>query len=179
MNSYLKDKDIILRAPDLKDIDVMYKFENQTELWQFGSVTGPYSHFALKQYIEQSQNDLFIDRQLRLMIEKNKEVVGIIDIYNFDPFHNRAEVGIVVDNSHRNEGVGKTALYLLSEYSFHRLYIHQLYAYIDESNEKSYSLFNACGFNSCAKLIDWIRADDGVYRTVQMVQKINPYENKR
>ncbi|MGP1435352.1 MAG: GNAT family N-acetyltransferase [Phocaeicola sp.] len=178
MNSYLQDKDIILRAPDLNDTDIMYKFENQTELWQFGSATGPYSHFALKQYIEQSQNDLFIDRQLRLMIEKNKEAVGIIDVYNFDPFHNRAEIGIVVDDSHRNEGIGKNALHLLSEYCFHRLYIHQLYAYIDEKNEESNSLFNACGFNPCAKLIDWIRADDGAYRTVQMVQKINPYENK-
>lgn len=55
------------RSPE--DLEVMFRFENATDVWEMSNTTGPYSRFQLKQYIEQTQNDLFADRQLRLMIE--------------------------------------------------------------------------------------------------------------
>lgn len=60
---------IRLRAPEPEDLEVMFRFENATDVWEMSNTTGPYSRFQLKQYIEQTQNDLFADRQLRLMIE--------------------------------------------------------------------------------------------------------------
>ena len=87
---------IRLRAPEPEDLEVMFRFENATDVWEMSNTTGPYSRFQLKQYIEQTQNDLFADRQLRLMIENgNRQVVGIVDLCSFDPLHNRAEVGIM------------------------------------------------------------------------------------
>lgn len=68
---------IRLRAPEPEDLEVMFRFENATDVWEMSNTTGPYSRFQLKQYIEQTQNDLFADRQLRLMIENgNRQVVG-------------------------------------------------------------------------------------------------------
>ena len=46
-------------------MEVMFRFENATDVWEMSNTTGPYSRFQLKQYIEQTQNDLFADRQLR------------------------------------------------------------------------------------------------------------------
>ena len=84
---------IRLRAPEPEDLEVMFRFENATDVWEMSNTTGPYSRFQLKQYIEQTQNDLFADRQLRLMIENgNRQVVGIVDLCSFDPLHNRAAV---------------------------------------------------------------------------------------
>ena len=69
---------IRLRAPEPEDLEVMFRFENATDVWEMSNTTGPYSRFQLKQYIEQTQNDLFADRQLRLMIENgNRQVVRI------------------------------------------------------------------------------------------------------
>ena len=62
MKSYLSTKDYRLRAPELKDLDLMFELENMPELWMFGDVTGPYSKDALEDYIKRSQNDLFVDR---------------------------------------------------------------------------------------------------------------------
>ena len=102
---------IRLRAPEPEDLEVMFRFENATDVWEMSNTTGPYSRFQLKQYIEQTQNDLFADRQLRLMIENgNRQVVGIVDLCSFDPLHNRAEVGIMVDKSCRRQGIGRNAL---------------------------------------------------------------------
>ena len=131
-----------LRAPEPEDLGVMILFENTTSLWEVSNATGPYSRFYLKQYIETNQNDLYEDKQLRLMIENpDKQVVGIIDICNFDPFHNRAEIGIVVADSYQKKGIGKLALQLLKEHCFDFLGIHQLFAYIDVSNEPCRKLF--------------------------------------
>ena len=116
---------IRLRAPEPEDLEVMFRFENATDVWEMSNTTGPYSRFQLKQYIEQTQNDLFADRQLRLMIENgNRQVVGMVDVCSFDPLHNRAEVGIMVDKSCRRQGIGRNALALLEEHCFRYLGIH-------------------------------------------------------
>ena len=162
-----------LRAPEPEDLGVMMFFENTPSLWEVSNTTGPYSRFYLKQYIETNQNNLFVDKQLRLMIEDPlKQVVGIIDICNFEPLHNRAEVGIVVKDSCQRKGIGELALKLLKEYCLDFLAIHQLYAYIDVTNEPCRKLFNKCGFMECAYLKEWMQTGKN-YRDVVMVQCIN------
>lgn len=162
-----------LRAPEPEDLDCMMQFENTPALWEVSNTTGPYSRFQLKQYMETNQNNLYEDKQLRLMIENpDKQVVGIIDICNFDPFHNRAEVGIVIAPKHRAFGIGGLSLLLLIEHCFRYLGIRQLYAYIDADNEPCKKLFRKCGFEECAYLKEWMRTGKH-YRDVVMVQRIN------
>ena len=162
-----------LRAPEPEDLGVMMQFENTPSLWEVSTPTGPYSRFYLKQYIETNKNDLYEDRQLRLMIESpEKRVVGIIDLFNFDPFHSRAEVGIVIGEAHRRQGIGELAIQLLMEHSFQYLGIHQLYAYIDATNEASIRLFKKCGFEEGGYLKGWMRTGHH-FRDVVVVQCIN------
>ena len=170
----LEKEGIKLRAPEPEDLEVMFRFENSTDVWEMSNTTGPYSRFQLKQYIEQSQNDLFADRQLRLMIENGAgQTVGIIDVCCYDPLHNRAEVGIMVDKAFRGQGIGMKALSLLEEHCFHYLGVHQLFAYIAEKNLPCRKLFAACGYKENAVLKDWMHTSGGGYTDVLIVQKIN------
>ena len=162
-----------LRAPEPEDLGCMMHFENTPSLWEVSNATGPYSRFYLKQYIESNKNDIYTDGQLRLMLETpDRQVAGIIDLCNFEPFHNRAEVGIVIDESFRHQGLGSLALEMLIEHSFQFLGIRQLYAYIDVTNENSLKLFHKAGFEKCAYLKDWMRTGKN-YRDVVMVQLLN------
>lgn len=162
-----------LRAPEPEDLDGMLQFENTPSLWEVSNATGPYSRFHLKQYISTNKNDIYADGQLRLMVESpGKEVVGIVDLFNFDPFHSRAEVGVVIAEGHRRKGIAKLALQLLVEHCFEFLGIRQLYAYIDESNEPCRRLFHSGGFEECAYLKDWMRTGTS-FRNVVMVQLLN------
>lgn len=164
----------VLRAPEPEDLAVMAQFENTPTLWEVSNATGPYSRYFLKQYIEENKNDLYTDRQMRLMIESpEKEVAGIVDLFHFDPFHSRAEVGIVISESQQRKGIGKLALNLLSEHCFEYLGIHQLYATIDVSNEASRKLFLCCGFEECGYFNDWMRTGN-TFRDVVMMQRLNP-----
>lgn len=148
---------IRLRAPEPEDLEVMFRFENATDVWEMSNTTGPYSRFQLKQYIEQTQNDLFADRQLRLMIENG----------------NRQVVGIMVDKSCRRQGIGRNALALLEEHCFRYLGIHQLFAYIAVENLPSRRLFAACGYKESAVLKEWAHTFGGGYTDVLVVQKLN------
>ena len=159
-----------LRAPEPEDLDFMYQLENDSSLWTVSNTTGPYSRYALKQYIQQQKNDLFLDNQLRLMIEnKEHRLVGVIDLFNFEPFHRRAEVGIAVHPSFRGQGIATLALHLLQKHCFSFLGLHQLYAYVDVSNEASLHLFTRCGFQECALLKEWMRTGEH-FQDVVMLQ---------
>ena len=164
-----------LRAPEPEDLKVMLAFENDESIWEQSSATGPYSSYQLKRFLTESQNDLFVDRQLRLMIvspNDENEIVGIVDLTSFDPRHNRAEIGIVIRKEFRHRGIGKKALSMLEEHSFKLLGIHQLYALVREDNDPSLSLFRSCGYQVSGRLHAWYRSGLG-YKDVYVFQKLN------
>ncbi len=71
---------IRLRAPEPEDLEVMFRFENATDVWEMSNTTGPYSRFQLKQYVRAEARMICLpNRQLRLMIENgNRQVVGMV-----------------------------------------------------------------------------------------------------
>ncbi|MBO4893140.1 MAG: GNAT family N-acetyltransferase [Prevotella sp.] len=164
-----------LRAVEPEDLDLMYLIENDTELWPLGQASVPFSYYALKQYIAESSNDFFHDRQLRLVIESADEVsVGFVDLQNYDPLHHRAEVGIVVVPEQQRKGFAAEALRLLAKYVSAHLGIHQLYALVPEGNEASVALFKKSGYKETATLQDWLNTPKG-WQSVIVFQKVGAF----
>lgn len=170
---WLENSRIRLRALEPEDLQVLYKWENDSSLWQAGNTLSPYSRFILKEYIRNSGSDIYELHQLRLIIEDkaSKQAVGTIDLYDFEPHHRRAGVGIIVDPEFQREGFGLEALNLLVEYSFGYLHLHQLFAHIPKANIRSLNLFRKAGFDERAELIDWVLLPGG-YSNVYVMQKI-------
>ena len=162
-NEYFAGKIVILRALEPADIDMLYKWENNSRLWRVSSTTVPFSRFILEEFINSSSKDIFETRQLRLIIEENDNncVVGAIDLFDYDPFHQRAGVGILIDEEFRQKGYAVEALELLCNYASQFLHIHQLYCNIAVDNLGSISLFENCGFVKCGHRRDWLRTVDG------------------
>ena len=168
----LKSNKLKLRAIEPEDLDLMYLIENDTELWPLGHASVPFSHFALKQYIAESANDFFHDRQLRLVLETADEnSVGFVDLQKYDPQHHRAEVGIVVVPEKQRQGLATEALRLLAGYVSNHLGIHQLYALVPKSNKASVGLFKKCGYKETATLQDWLKSPKG-WQSVVVFQQI-------
>ena len=161
----MKQGNVSLRAPEPEDLEVMLSFENDAALWELSTATGP--------YIAESQNDLYADGQLRLMIVcEERGVAGIVDVFSFDARHNRAEVGIVVRKDLRGQGVAQAALSLLESHCFSLLGLRQLYAYVPVGNVASRKLFTSAGYTERGILKDWIRVGTS-YQDVCFFQKIN------
>lgn len=163
MTSYLSDKEIWLRALEPEDLEVLYRWENDSALWEVGSTLAPFSRYALKNYIAESGRSLYEVHQLRLIIElvAERKAIGIVDLFDFDPHANRAACGILLDSDYQGKGQAMRALRLLIGYAFDRLALHQLYAHVPEANQPSMRLFQRCGFQPTARLKEWIRVAGG------------------
>jgi diamine N-acetyltransferase len=113
-----------------------------------------------------------MDRQVRMMIENEQhEVVGIVDVVNFDPSNCRAEVGLIILDAFRRQGYGCSTLQAVTQYSLSVLHLHQLFAFIDKTNEPSIHLFQKMGYETSATIKDWLY--DGVnYRDAVLMQRV-------
>ena len=91
-----------LRAMEPCDIDAIYRWENDPSVWGVSMSHQPFSRYALSRFIdENSGSDIYASRQLRLMADSGGTTVGCIDLYDFDPYHRRAGVGLLVDSRMR------------------------------------------------------------------------------
>jgi len=168
----LENEMIRLRALEPEDLDAFYKWENDTTLWSWSCTLVPYSRYELREYIL-SAKDIYESKQLRFVIELTKEAipVGLIDLYDFEPYHKRAAVGIIIDKAYQSKGIAGEALTLLCDYTFSFLKLHQLYAFIPVKNEPSKRLFLGNGFKEKGLLHDWLQTVDG-YEDVLIVSLI-------
>ena len=169
-----------LRALEPGDIDLLYAWENDTSIWKVSNTLIPFSRFQLEEFVLNAQNDIFATKQLRLMIdllasEKVEKSVGTIDLFDFDPVHHRAGVGILVREPFREKGYALEAMNLFIRYAFDTLLMHQLYCNISPGNDSSLNLFNKLGFVKCGIKKDW-NHDGHHWHEEWMFQLINADE---
>ncbi|MBO4658400.1 MAG: GNAT family N-acetyltransferase [Prevotella sp.] len=151
------EADVMLRALEPEDLDFLYTLENDSAMWLVGNANVPYSRFTLNNYVMTSSSDIYADRQLRLIIQKpDGTSVGLLDIFDFDPRHLRAEVGVAILKEERDKGYGHVALMKAIDYCRRIIHLHQLYALIDVRNTHSLQLFQGAGFNKASLLKDWL-----------------------
>ena len=152
-----KNTIVLVRAVEPEDLELLYKIENDFNLWDVGVTNVPYSKFMLHEYMSSITGDIYTDKQVRLMIEnEDGKVVGIADIVDFNPSHRRAEIGIVIMKEYRKQGYASATLKYLKKYASHILHLKQIYAIVPNSNEYSVCLFKKSGFESDAVLKNWL-----------------------
>jgi diamine N-acetyltransferase len=159
-------KDIKLRALEPEDLELLYEWENNDSNWLISNTISPFSKYILKRYLENSHKNIYETGQVRLMIYHipDKITIGTIDIFDFDPFHNRAGLGILIaDEAYRRKGYASMALTCLIEYCFKTLRLHQLYCNILANNCESMDLFKKQGFVQTGQKKDWIKTSDNYF----------------
>lgn len=170
----LKGKQIYLRALEQKDLNFLYELENNTEVWEVSGTITPFSKDVLQLYLDNAHRDIYDVKQLRLVICTNEhKSVGLIDVFDFDPNHRRAGIGIIVlDENQRNKGIGAEAITLLCDYLFDVLGLKQVYANILEENAPSLHLFKKLNFVTVGIKKDWVRFKN-TFKNELLLQKIN------
>ena len=153
----IQSKNIKLRAVEPSDIDLIFEWENNAEIWHLSNTLSPFSRFDLEQYVLNASKDIFSAKQLRLMIEltNSGQTIGSVDLFDFDPMHKRAGIGILINEQERNKGYASEAIDLITLYASETLNLHQLFCNIEETNEKSLTLFKKKGFQEIGIKKDW------------------------
>ena len=93
----MKIEDIFLRALEPSDIKILMQLENDESYWKYSNTTEPFSEKILTSFIAEQKRDIFEVKQKRYVISCQKiPTLGFIDLFNFEPLHRRAGVGIII-----------------------------------------------------------------------------------
>ncbi|MDE1207375.1 GNAT family N-acetyltransferase [Tenacibaculum larymnensis] len=165
---------IKLRALEPEDLGFLFQIENNESFWEVSHTQTPFSKFLLKQYLENAHLDIFEAKQLRLVIDEKAtgKSIGMIDLFDFNPQHKRAGIGILIHPDFQQKGFASEALQLLINYCFTHLHLHQLYANITNDNTNSLHLFEKQNFKLIGVKKDWIFYN-GTYKDELLFQLIN------
>jgi diamine N-acetyltransferase len=169
---------ICLRALEPEDLESLYDWENDTELWEVTNTRQPYSRFALRQYISQAaENSIYELGHLRLMITLTigGQSIGTVDLFDLDIHHSKVALGLFIHKDFRGKGFAALALQLIEEYVFDYLKLHQLYCQISANNQASRTMFEKKGYHLGGILKDWIKTTS-IYDDILVFQKINPHD---
>ncbi|MFM8433166.1 MAG: GNAT family N-acetyltransferase [Bacteroidota bacterium] len=156
-----------LRALEPIDLDRLYRWENDTSVWSVSGTLAPFSKFVLEEFVNQAHQDIYTNKQLRLMIDlkyvgeaddsDELKTIGCVDLFEFDPRNRRAGLGILIaDRADRGKGYATEALHLALEYCFQVLDLHQLHCNVRIDNQSSVALFKKSGFEISGLKQDWI-----------------------
>jgi len=177
---------ISLRAVEPEDLELLYHWENDRTVWHVSNTLVPFSRYQIKQYLQSDPNNIHAHRQLRMMIDccdvetsspKSSKVrelrtVGTIDLFDFDPIHQRAGLGILIASpEERLKGYAYEAILQMIDYCRKVLFLHQLYCNISVSNIASIKLFEKAKFKISGTKKDWLRTETG-WEDVLLMQLI-------
>jgi len=159
----LKGEQIYLRTLEPADADIIWKRESDSDNWRVSNTLIPFSRKLIQDYVNSAQ-DIYSIKQLRFIIclvENDKEM-GAIDLFDFDPYHQKVGLGILIaELEDRRNGYAKEAVLLIKEYCFNHLNLHQVYCNILSKNKASIDLFEKSGFTICGTKKDWIKNKEG------------------
>lgn len=159
----LRGKQIYLRTLEPSDADIILKWENNPDNWSVSNTLVPFSRKLIEDYVRSAQ-DIYSVKQVRFMvclIENGREI-GAIDLFDFDPYHHKVGLGILIaELEDRRHGYALEAILLIKEYCFNHLNLHQVYCNILSKNKASIDLFEKSGFTICGTKKDWIKNKEG------------------
>jgi diamine N-acetyltransferase len=167
-------KKVYLRALEPSDLELLYQWENSTDVWPVSQTLAPFSKYTLKEFIRHLSQDIYAVKQLRLMIDElgSKQTVGIIDLFDIDPLNLRTSIGILIIPGFRQKGYASEALRLAVNHVFTRLHLHQIYCNVMINNEASLRLFSRAGFSITGTKKDWQLTQKG-FIDEYILQRLN------
>ena len=161
-------------------MQVLYKWENDTEVWKVSNTIVPFSKYMLLQFIANQQRDILENATAapdHRIEDRGGKPVGAIDLFDLDPYNCRAGVGILIyDKRDQGQGYASQALSSLIRYGFQVLGLNQLllrYSFAQRSRQsgacaegKGFAGRRADKRNGRERTSDW--QDD------YMLQLLNP-----
>ncbi len=171
---FIKSEHIYLRALEASDLELLYVSENDTAIWKVSNTITPFSKDVIELYLHSAHQDIYTNKQLRLMIclNQNHTPIGTIDLFDFDPMNLRVGVGVLVFEGFRRKGYAGEAIDLVKKYTQEILMMNQLFCNISSSNSDSISLFEKSGFEKIGVKKQWNQISKNIFEDELMYQLI-------
>lgn len=90
----------------------------------------------------------------RFIIEKDKEILGLVELVEINLIHRNAEFQIIIDPKFQGKGYAYPVTILAMKYAFYILNLHKLYLIVDKQNVKAIHIYEKAGFHVEGELLE-------------------------
>lgn len=140
--------DLLLRRPEVTDLEALYTFKNDPEIAGYldGFSTG-YSMPDLQDWLEYHRKRT--DEVLWVIAsQRTNECLGHVGLYRIDHRIRSAEFGILIGKREDwGKGYGKTCTRFAVQYGFNELNLNRIYLHVLKSNVRAIRLYESVGFS--------------------------------
>src|SRR5699024_9836051 len=102
------------------------------------------------------------------ILTNGEESLGLVQLIDIHYVHRKAEFAIMIDPKQQGKGYAPIATRLAMDYAFKTLYLHKLYLYVDEINEKAIHINEKCGYQTLTTLPEECFVD-GTYHNLNVM----------
>lgn len=143
----LEGNNIILRAVELKDADLLLELINDSEIeYMIGGWSFPISSKNQIDWINSLENKTNTLRGI-IEVKQTGVAIGTVILTDIDYKNGNAEIHIKLKSSEfGKKGYGTEAINTVVNYAFDELRLHLIHARVNNYNIASKNLFEKCGF---------------------------------
>ena len=156
--------ELALRALERGDLRFIHDQVNNRSVMAYW-FEEPYESFdELEELYSRHIHD---NAERRFVVEnKDKELIGLVELIEIDYIHRRAEFQIIVAPAHQGKGFARFCIHKALDYSFTILNLHKIYLSVAVDNAKALHLYQQCGFAEEGHLVGEFFIE-GQYRDVK------------
>lgn len=156
---------LTLRLPQARDAAALFAIGSDVETTRWFS-WGPYrSEDEPRAWIERTAVELAAGERFSLVVDRDGDAIGVIELTEPSPRDRRAMVGTWIGSEHRGTGVNAESKALVLHLAFAILGLRRVGAYADVENTRSQRALEKIGFAREGLLRRWHRHGDA-YRDV-------------
>jgi RimJ/RimL family protein N-acetyltransferase len=141
---------IYLSPMSLDDAEPYVKWLNDPEVAEhLGQYRKLISLPNEKKALEQMTND---GHNYAIVLKDGDELLGNISLFEFEPIHRRATLGIFIGEAERRgKGYGAEAIRLILGYGFNILNLHSVMLTVHSDNSQGVACYKKVGFTECGR----------------------------
>lgn len=152
MEKNIKSNEIMLRPLERQDLHFVHELSNDAKIMRYW-FEEPYETFSeLSQLYDRHVHD---QRERRFIVTDSLgELIGLVELIELDHIHRRGEFQIIIAPNRQGHGHATYATKLAIRYAFRVLNLRKLYLIVDRSNTAAIHVYEKCGFQHEAELIE-------------------------
>lgn len=174
------DRELSLRPVEESDASLIRSWDNAPDLSFSNTLPEPMTMLQAQEFVSLGRGHLATNGFV-LYIASVKEgdetfPIGYVQLYDYDSYHRRAAVGVMVAPKWQRRGYASRMLDMIIGYAMdHRF--NQLYAEVIVTNKPAVFFFDHSPFHHTATLFQWIW-DSGDYRDLLIYQLCPPLKQQ-
>ncbi|MEI2361600.1 spermidine N1-acetyltransferase [Priestia megaterium] len=159
------NKELKLRPLEREDLKFVHELNNDANIMSYW-FEEPYEAFVeLQDLYDKHIHD---QGERRFILEKEGDMLGLVELVEIDYIHRRAEFQIIIDPAYQGHGYAMVATNLAMNYAFSVLNMHKLYLIVDKENEKAIHIYKKVGFSIEGELKDEFFVDGSYHNVIRM-----------